>query len=126
QPALLILFARLIPLGLLGSMVDKANFTSHEFLQLDTFLRWGGAPMKSPNEFWLCVHRLSEAYEAEGLTPDERAENIVDQFRQMPVIAQRHVINELVQLTAHLPDLYPVVVGAMHKQEPAAKKADQV
>src|SRR5437868_2367808 len=29
--------------------------------------------MPSPNEFWLCLHQLAEAYEAEGLTPDERA-----------------------------------------------------
>ena len=77
--------------------------------------------MKSPNEFWLCAHRLLEAYVAEGRSPDERRENIVEQFCQMPPIAQREVLGELVQLVMHLPELYPAVLAASHARDEQPK-----
>jgi hypothetical protein len=43
--------------------------------------------MRAPNEFWLQLHRLAEAYHAEGSTPAERAQNIVQQYERMPAIA---------------------------------------
>jgi hypothetical protein len=73
--------------------------------------------MKSPNEFWLNLHRLSEAYDAEGMTTEERADNILEQFRQMPPIARRQVFNDLVRLTMNLPDLYPLVTAALNEAE---------
>ena len=83
----------------------------------------GGRDLKTPNEFWLNLHRLSEAYDAEGLTPDERAESILNQFRAMPSIAQRRVLADLVRLTANLPDLYPLVVAASNETQ--ARPADK-
>jgi hypothetical protein len=43
--------------------------------------------MIAPNEFWLHLHRLADAYDAEGLSKEERATNIISQFLEMPVIA---------------------------------------
>jgi hypothetical protein len=82
------------------------------------------ASMKTPNEFWLNLHRLAEAYDSEGLTPDERAESILNQFRAMPPIAQRQVLSDMVRLVANLPDLYPLVVlaGNEKQQQPVAAK----
>jgi hypothetical protein len=68
--------------------------------------------MIAPNQFWLHVHTLADAYEAEGLEPDERVENIVRQFEGMPLIAQRQVLADLLRLTIHIPDLYHVIVAA--------------
>ena len=75
----------------------------------------------SPNEFWLQLHRLAEAYDAEGLTSQERAENIVAQFREMPHVARRAVLTEMLQISVHLPDLHALVVAAANDAE-AAKK----
>jgi hypothetical protein len=72
-----------------------------------------------PNEFWLNLHSLAKSYEAEGLTTDERTENIVDQFRQMPRIAQRQVLGELAKVITSLPDLYPLIVAAANESESA-------
>jgi hypothetical protein len=68
--------------------------------------------MRPPNEFWLCLHRLTQAYDAEGLSGDECAQNIVAQFTAMPPIAQRQVLAELAGLTTALSDLYPRIVVA--------------
>jgi hypothetical protein len=75
--------------------------------------------MVSPNEFWLHLHALSESYLAEGMTADERFDNIVSQFRDMPAIAQRELLGPLVQLAGVLPDLYPPIVGAVNETESA-------
>jgi hypothetical protein len=77
----------------------------------------------SPNEFWLNLHRLAEAYDAEGQTPQQRAENIVAQFRDMPLVAQREVLAELVNITLHIPEVYrQVMVAATGPAQP--KKPD--
>jgi len=75
----------------------------------------------SPNEFWLQLHRLAEAYNAEGLTSQERAENIVAQFRDMPHVARRAVLTELLQIAVNIPDLYPLVVAAANEAERVKK-----
>jgi hypothetical protein len=62
-------------------------------------------PMPTPNEFWLDLHTLSEAYNAEGLTADERSRNIMDEFRRMPPTVRRSVLLDLQQLTSHFDDL---------------------
>ena len=41
--------------------------------------------MISPNDFWLQLHRLAEAYDAEGLTDEERAINITDELLSLPL-----------------------------------------
>jgi hypothetical protein len=71
----------------------------------------------SPNEFWLNLHRLAEAYDAEGATPQERAENIVAQFREMPAVARREVLAELVRVAVHIPELYRLVMIAANEPE---------
>jgi hypothetical protein len=62
--------------------------------------------MVTPNEFWLALHALAEAYEAEGLTPDERSENIMDSLCRMPPTVRRQVLVDMGQLSNHLEDLY--------------------
>ena len=71
----------------------------------------------SPNEFWLCLHWLAEAYEGEGLTTEERTENIIAQLRDMPSVARRAVLADLVTVAAHIPDLYPVAIAAINQFE---------
>ena len=81
--------------------------------------------MPSTNEFWLNLHRMAESYDSEGLTADERATNIVDQFRAMPLIAQRQVLGELLRVITYYPDLYPLVVAAANESEQEAAKKTQ-
>src|SRR5262245_30773839 len=70
--------------------------------------------MLRPNEFWLQLHRLVEAYEAEGPTKDQRAERIGAQLREMPAIAQRALLNDLMLVAADIPDLYPLVAAELN------------
>jgi len=76
----------------------------------------------SPNEFWLQLHRLAAAYDAEGLTSQERAENIIEQFRDMPHVARRAVLNDLMQVAVSIPDLYPLVAAAANQADSHASK----
>ncbi len=78
--------------------------------------------MVTPNEFWLVLHQLAQAYSAEGLTPDERAENILAQFRGMPRAAQHELLADLAKLAAHSPDLYSLAIAAASESESAADK----
>ena len=77
--------------------------------------------MVSPNDFWLQLHRLAEAYDAEGLTLEERAQNIVQQFRELAQPARRELLAELLQITVHLPDVYPLVMAAANEDHQPAK-----
>jgi hypothetical protein len=69
----------------------------------------------TPNEFWLCLHELARAIDAEGRTADEQREKILASLEQMPAIARGQVLNELIELLTFLPELYPHVVGSMPK-----------
>jgi hypothetical protein len=82
--------------------------------------------MKTPNEFWLCLHRLTDAYDSEGLTSDERANSILNQFRAMPGIAQRQVLADLVRLVTNLPDLYPLVIAEANESDSRPTSRGQV
>lgn len=75
--------------------------------------------MRTPNEFWLCLHELARAVDAEGRTDEERRGNIVATLEQMPAIARSQVLHELIELLTFLPELYPHVVGAAGKRQPA-------
>lgn len=72
---------------------------------------WDGT-MKSPNEFWLHLHELSSAYEAEGKTPQERREAILDQLRRMPSIARREILQSFCIVAGDIPQLYWAAVQA--------------
>ena len=69
----------------------------------------------TPNEFWLSLHTLTVAYEREGMTPDERAENITDQFHRMPPVVRQHVKAELDQMAVELSNLAIAVAAAQQK-----------
>jgi len=69
----------------------------------------------APNEFWLRLHQLAEAYSAEGLTPGERSQNIIGEFVEMPPVAQREVLADLCQIANHCPDLYRVAMAAVQQ-----------
>jgi hypothetical protein len=73
--------------------------------------------MRSPNEFWLCLHALSRAYEAEGKTSAERADLILAQFLKMPPIAQREILESFWPLAQHLPDVYQRISAAHGRAE---------
>ena len=60
-------------------------------------------------DFWLAVHELAEAYRDEGLTPDERTDNVLGQLKELPPITQRELRADLAQVALHVPDLYPLV-----------------
>jgi len=77
----------------------------------------------SPNEFWLNLHQLAEAYEAEGLNTEERIENILAEFRQMPSIARRSILEDFRQLASNFPDLFALSVAADHQAEEPKLKA---
>jgi len=68
--------------------------------------------MRTPNEFWLCLHELARAVDCEGRTNEERRTNIIACLDAMPPIARNQVLNELEELLAFLPELYPQAVGA--------------
>ena len=76
--------------------------------------------MVPPNEFWLKLHGLAESYDSEGLTADERAKNISDQFREMPLLAQREVLADLLRVVTHCPDLYAIIVAIASEAESEA------
>jgi len=71
----------------------------------------------TPNEFWLSLHTLMVAYEREGATPDERTDNITDQFHRMPPVVRQHVKAELDQMAVDLSDLAIAVAAAQQKLE---------
>jgi hypothetical protein len=72
-----------------------------------------GRVVIAPNEFWLHLHLLAEAYAAEGTSAEARAANIVAQLENMPRPTQRVLLADLVQLVTHCPDLYSLAVEAV-------------
>jgi len=79
--------------------------------------------MKSPNEFWLNLHRLADSLHAEGLTPQERVQNIADQFAAMPAIARREILIDLSYLSVQLADLRVVMTARANSVEQSAAPA---
>lgn len=61
--------------------------------------------MKSPNEFWLTVNQLVQAFEAEGIAYDERLSSIVDEWERMPPAAREAVLEDARHLATMLPHL---------------------
>jgi hypothetical protein len=69
--------------------------------------------MHSPHEFWMRLHELSRAYDAEGETAHKRQENIIANFEDMPHIAQHEIFAELARIMTSLQELYPEVLGVL-------------
>ena len=78
--------------------------------------------MAPPNDFWLSLHRLEAAFEAEGSCYRERVENIVLQFSEMPRAAQRQLMNELVRTITDCNELYSPVLMASKESEVAGER----
>lgn len=71
--------------------------------------------MVAPNEFWLQIHGLIGAYDAEGVNAAERAQNIVSELRDMSRLAQRELVAELLRLAVCIPALYSLVIADQRK-----------
>jgi hypothetical protein len=67
--------------------------------------------MNGNSDFWLHLARTADAYNEGGLTSAERAQAAMDQFRDMPLLAQREVIQSLRSMALQLPDLYMIAEG---------------
>ena len=76
----------------------------------------GVSPMRTPNEFWLCLHELSTAKDAEGATAAERQANIVNCFRKMPPLARQQSLDELMDLEIALQELFPLLLGPSERE----------
>jgi len=81
--------------------------------------------MCTPNECWMDLHRLAASLEAEGLTRQERFDNLVEEFLQLPPLVRRELIVELRFLLSELPDLEPVIIQATNAAEEKKPKLNQ-
>jgi hypothetical protein len=81
--------------------------------------------MKSPNEFWLALHTLSTAYRGEGLTQQERTDEILAQFMMMPPIARRELLDDFWPLAQNMAEIYNQALAAHGRAEmkPVSEKA---
>ncbi len=83
--------------------------------------------MVSPNEFWLNVHRLAESYEAEGPNARERVINVTEELKEMPLVTQQEVLEELLQIVTSCSHLYSLVApGDAKNNEPAQARLMQI
>jgi hypothetical protein len=73
--------------------------------------------MRSPNECWMDLHRLAASLDAEGLTRQERYDNLIDELLALPPTVRRELLAELRFLLAELIDLEPLVVNAANAAE---------
>jgi hypothetical protein len=73
--------------------------------------------MRTPNEFWLALHALAEAYTMEGRTSEERVANIVAEFRDLPPAVRRSVLAELGHFASHASDLYVATLLAAGEED---------
>jgi len=73
------------------------------------------------------LHRLAASLDAEGLTRQERFDNLVDEFLRLPPLVRRELLQELRFLLSELTDLEPVIIQATNaaemKKVPASKTA---
>jgi hypothetical protein len=72
--------------------------------------------MASRSDFWLYMHRLAAALDAEGHSPQERAENVSASFRQMPAVVRREVLSDLRCLVRNLDEIEIHVIAADGEQ----------
>ena len=73
--------------------------------------------MVTPNECWMDLHRLATSLEAEGLSQQERLDNLTLEFLALPPLVRRELIRELRFLLTELTDLEPVVINAANADE---------
>ena len=63
------------------------------------------------------LHRLAASLEAEGLTRQERVDNLLQELIQLPPLVRRELLTELRFLIAELTDLEPLVINALNAAE---------
>jgi hypothetical protein len=73
--------------------------------------------MRTPNECWMDLHRLAASLDNEGLTRQERYDNLVQEFLAMPPTVRRELIQELRFILCELVDLEPIVINAANAAE---------
>ena len=73
--------------------------------------------MRSKNESWMDLHRLAAAVEDEGLTRQERYDNLINEFLAMPPLVRRELIREVRYLLSELTDLEPLILNAANAAE---------
>ena len=81
--------------------------------------------MKTPNECWMELHRLASSLDDEGLTRQERIDNLVHEFLSMPPLVRRELLRELHFLLSELTDLEPVVIQAANAAEEKKKRSNK-
>src|SRR5437868_196696 len=87
--------------------------------------RLEGFTMRTPNECWMDLHRLAASLDAEGLTRQERFDNLVEEFLQLPPLVRRELIAELRFLLSELPDLERVIIQATNVAEEKKKQVSK-
>ena len=82
--------------------------------------------MPTPNECWMDLHRLAASLDAEGLTRQERFDNLTEEFLAMPPTVRRELLEELRYILAELTDLEPVIINATNAREEKKKHKGHV
>jgi hypothetical protein len=79
--------------------------------------------MLAVTEFWPLLHQLSEAYEQQGLTADERMQSQLRTFREMPPTVRRQLLADIFRLSMDLPDLYASMLSVANQGEVRSTQA---
>jgi hypothetical protein len=82
--------------------------------------------MPTPNECWMDLHRLAASLDAEGLTRQERFDNLVQEFLELPPLVRRELLRELRFLLSDLTDLESVVVNAANAAEEKPRRPHRI
>ena len=77
----------------------------------------GVLAVRTPNESWMDLHRLASSLDGEGLTRQERLDNLVHEFLGMPPLVRRELLRELRYVLCELTDLEPIVINATNAAE---------
>jgi hypothetical protein len=72
------------------------------------------------------LHRLASSLEAEGLTRQERYDNLTREFLELPPLVRRELLKDLRFLLAELADVEPVVINAANATEANPAQAKNV
>ena len=78
--------------------------------------------MRTSNECWMDLHRLAASLDEEGLTRQERMDNLLHEFLGMPPLVRRELLRELRYVLCELTDLEPVVINATNVAEEGKKR----
>lgn len=76
--------------------------------------------MRTTNECWMDLHRLANSLEEEGLTRQERFDNLTAELLALPPLVRRELLRELRFIVCELLDLEPVVINAINAVEAKA------